>query len=760
MSAKIHKLSTHNESGKYKPLFAKLHTCLEENLKNRLTFMFNGADDTLFHLAETADSNEEQSQYFDTMRLLRLEKNHIENQFIVLIHNLLKPAIQEDENTETPFDADELSLVDQETMEEMVAISTMNSKATNLFGDLINHLEARLEFLSMKTDTTCEKTALHPKHICEAFQDALSEIELSTKTKLILYKLFDQEVSSQLEELYSNLNKILIDEGILPQIKHEHISKKAFVKTNNTYLSESPESLKEEEIISSKVALSSNNITHSPSINIPNTGSHNIVNTSANLPQAQINQVINDFIHGSAASTARSSANSSTKYYDKRDVITALSNLQNNYDQFENPNGNLDQNKFKQILISKIGSSSGGAITKQVNHVDEKTIDFVEMLFNAISEDQSISEVIINLIMRLQIPIIKVAMLDQQFFSSDNHPARLFLNLIVDASRSITSKEDELYPELENIVNEIINNFEADVVTFSTAIDQLNKHINNNDSEIDKNEKETQKKVLQEHARSIVLKEIQTHVKDKMLPKSAHPIVLKNWSTLMFHRYLRYGKDSIQWLEATNLLQLLISSVQPVKTKRELDSLKHNHMELVETLKDYLYETKQDKNLIDEAIKSLITTYSEIICSTRIESYETAIENTPDIETETINDASLPCESVMLDAAINNTGEFSNNEYDETARNKIAALPSSVKPGVWFEIYTSKDTAVRRLKLSVVIMEEAKLIFVDRHGIKILEKDAEEFSEELSLEKSKVIADHSAFDNALSKVITSLAANA
>ena len=94
----------------------------------------------------------------------------------------------------------------------------------------------------------------------------------------------------------------------------------------------------------------------------------------------------------------------------------------------------------------------------------------------------------------------------------------------------------------------------------------------------------------------------------------------------------------------------------------------------------------------------------------------------------------------------------------ESAKKKIDNLPQHVKPGTWFEIFTAEDHPVRRLKLSVIVQEDARLVFVDRLGIKVLEKDAEEFSHELATDKSRLLDDHSVFDHALSQVINSISA--
>ena len=92
------------------------------------------------------------------------------------------------------------------------------------------------------------------------------------------------------------------------------------------------------------------------------------------------------------------------------------------------------------------------------------------------------------------------------------------------------------------------------------------------------------------------------------------------------------------------------------------------------------------------------------------------------------------------------------------AKDKIENMPEHIKPGNWFEVYINETQSIRRLKLSVILTDSAKLIFVDRMGIKVAEKDAVEFSKEIKYKQSQLLADHSIFNHALSNVIMSLSA--
>ena len=259
------------------------------------------------------------------------------------------------------------------------------------------------------------------------------------------------------------------------------------------------------------------------------------------------------------------------------------------------------------------------------------------------------------------------------------------------------------------------------------------------------NEQQTKQQILQEHARQIVLTELQFHTMSTKIPKPVQPLILNHWSTLMFHRYIQFGKNSEQWNEATDLLNLMIQTLNPVNSKDEWHSLQNLYMGIVNTTKELLGETRQNKERVFMAVNNLKNTYKKILADSEYfeetdipENLHNTLDSIPGAETEK--------SPSPMDVSI------------ESARKKIDALPQHVKPGTWFEIYTGDDHPIRRLKLSVIIQEDARLVFVDRLGIKVLEKDAEVFTQELSADKSRLLDDHSVFDHALSQVINSISA--
>ena len=76
----------------------------------------------------------------------------------------------------------------------------------------------------------------------------------------------------------------------------------------------------------------------------------------------------------------------------------------------------------------------GTSLTSQMGQMDTVTLDIVAMLFDQIFGDPRIPAAMKALIGRLQIPMLKVAILDKSFFAKKAHPARHMLDTLGELS--------------------------------------------------------------------------------------------------------------------------------------------------------------------------------------------------------------------------------------------------------------------------------------------------------------------------------------
>ncbi len=478
-------------------------------------------------------------------------------------------------------------------------------------------------------------------------------------------------------------------------------------------------------------------------------GSGDFQHYTAGMPASQVGRVLGNFLGGGAmtpdtlapGTTDESSPASggffpasTPQHFGHQEIIHALSSLQN-LPQFNQPQDvRFDSEAIKQAVLAEIAKTSGGAVTKRINTIAEKTIDFIELIFDAIIDDDEISDAIKTLLLRLQIPVIKASMADQEFFIYDDHPARVLLDTIADVGIGISDHADEMYIHLDKVLSNILGEYDLTTEIFKIALENLNVIIEEQEAKSRAIEEEEQRQLLRKHARATVLKALRATTSGKTLPEGVHPLILKRWPTLMFNHYITNGKENNEWVNLVLTLRHIVDSVQPITSAE--------HLARVTAEKDELFE--QTEKHLNAASKS-----------------KKDVTNIMDVYRETIqlhlDDANFSAEEVSVaEEVISQAEPVEEAPIEEDSSEDKPTLNASVMPGMWFQVYMGDDQIARRCKLSVIILEDANLMFVNHKGELLTEKSFDEFNEELANNKSKMIMGHSAFDHAFKAVIDRL----
>ncbi len=779
----------------------KLVVDIRNNLVTRLddlmSKLLNSTQDKLFEMSDAADSNEEQTRYFDLMNQIRTLKPVIAEAFSKNIKAYLVPARNyQDKKVKKDEQEDELSLIGQDEMEGIVLVKGIGDRATSRYREQLSHLEARLAHLATKADTVFKEDALIPTNFCQAFDDALAD-DFSNINKKLLFSMFEYEVTDKLDALYDSINNRLIDAGILPQIKLHTMGQQPSPPRpkppQNTPTGEEGIAQQQGDTDDTAGGYSSgyaggaasgqgstgaaqaggNNIAgfamtappgggyrHNAQQGAGTAGGENNATQSgsqgasadsgefqhytAGMPASQVGRVLGNYIGGAPITpntTDSSSAGhgeffpeSTAQHFGHQEIIQALSNVQS-LPQFEQPDDvRFDGEAIKQAVLAEIAKKSGGAVTKRINTIAEKTIDFIELIFDAIIDDEDISDTIKALLLRLQIPIIKASMSDQEFFIYDGHPARVLLDSIGDVGVGITDHTDEMYSKLDKIVSNIVGEHDLTTETFQTALDHLNSIVEEQDTRAREKEEEEQQQLLRKHARATVLKALRATTAGKSLPEGVHPLILKRWPTLMFNHYLKNGKENDGWVSLVLTLRHIVESVQPILTAEQLAKLIAEKDKLFEQTEKYLNIASNSRKDVQSIMEVYRDTIQQHIDDANFSEEEVHVAE------ETISQAE-PAEEPPIE------------EEDDTYK---PTLPSNIMPGMWFQLHMGDEGVPRRCKLSVIIVEDANLMFVNHKGELVAEKSFEEFNEEIEDGKTKVIMGHSAFDHAFKAVINRL----
>jgi hypothetical protein len=113
------------------------------------------------------------------------------------------------------------------------------------------------------------------------------------------------------------------------------------------------------------------------------------------------------------------------------------------------------------------------AVAAQIsNPADAISVDVIGLLFDYIFRDPTIPESTRALFGRLQVPIVKAALLDRAFFADKKHPARMLLDHLAEAA--VGAANDDTYrAEFEAIarkaIDQVCADFDIDVTVFREA---------------------------------------------------------------------------------------------------------------------------------------------------------------------------------------------------------------------------------------------------------------------------------------------------
>ncbi|HET8706522.1 MAG TPA: DUF1631 family protein [Pseudomonadales bacterium] len=139
----------------------KMQAAATEALMRALTSMFENADDTLFEMADKAVSNTEQNVYFEAMREVRIKRKGMENAFKQSIdHAFRRLPNSTTETSKGALDSvsfESLSLVQNNDLEESVAMESMVAKARRDFAGPIYQLATRLDTVVLNASVNEKK---------------------------------------------------------------------------------------------------------------------------------------------------------------------------------------------------------------------------------------------------------------------------------------------------------------------------------------------------------------------------------------------------------------------------------------------------------------------------------------------------------------------------------------------------------------------------------------------------------------------------
>ncbi|HEY3459780.1 MAG TPA: DUF1631 family protein, partial [Casimicrobiaceae bacterium] len=226
------------------------------------------------------------------------------------------------------------------------------------------------------------------------------------------------------------------------------------------------------------------------------------------------------------------------------------------------------QNVLRNLQESPLG--------QRANQLEAMTIEMVAMLFDFIFETRDLPDGIKALLARLQIPVLKVAMLDGAFFAKKTHPSRLLVNALASAGLGWSpamGQDDPLYRTIERIVRRIVDGFGDNLAIFDELRAELEAFLASEERSAEENFSATADAINEGDRRdlaSVIAKsEIERRIESYPIPRFLAQFLRSKWQSALEGVYLRDGDESETWSTSVATLEDLVWSVQPKRTPED-----------------------------------------------------------------------------------------------------------------------------------------------------------------------------------------------
>lgn len=743
---------THSTGGKLPVALIQVRDKAATQLKQALQALFDNADDTLFDMADRATSNTEQNAFFEAMRDLRLKRKSIERGFLQKVFETFSTLNQYEIGKAPALDAvsfDSLSLVQNDELEETVALDSMVAKVMSRDHMAVSHLTTRLNVMvSRKLDD--KSNPLGPVSLSELFLDSCSGLGVEIKVKLIILKLFEKYVLSGLDQLYSEANAALVEAGVLPELKSAPLRRtpKRQATPRNDYDDAPDESAGE----------------------YADEGMREVFGA--------LQELLSQARGGGAVERRQAPANALP--ISTNDLMRLLSHMQQRAPM--QVGMDLDLRDQLEQLLARASAKSGKA--RVVGEVDEDVINLVSMLFEFILDDRTLPDSLKALIARLQIPMLKVAVLDKTFFSRGSHPARRLLNEIASAAmgwgEQDDAQRDSLYQKIEQVVQRLLNDFTDDPAIFSELLAEFLAFTGDERRRSELLEQRTRDaeegSARAEMARRQVEQALNERLLGRTLPEVVVRLLREAWSKVLMLTCLKHGVDSEQWHVAMATMDDLVWSVEPHEDPEARLRLLELVPGLLKALREGMASAAFDPFSTSEFFAQL-----EVLHVQAFQRFKRAV---PDLEKADPNEfdevqrtalsevgielplLELPPEEeasaatmveVVEEIVLLAPGQTRSEEDEPVLADDDEALlqVDALRVGSWVE-FQEDDEHKLRCKLAAIIKPTGKFIFVNRTGMKVLEKTRMGLAVEFRRNAVRLLDDALLFDRALESVIGNL----
>jgi hypothetical protein len=681
-------------------------------------------EDELFALAEKSKDREAQNDFLDARAQARARRPFIEaalgRHFVLQYNQRVKgaPAVPGGESHE-------LALVDETELERVLAIRDLAARLAGACEGELRALSQRLAFVLQRPELSEDANPAGPHTVAAALSEACAQIEAGPGARLARLRALEGPLARSLGGVYGDLNARLVERGILPELRH------AFRRA--------AEAVPPKRGAGGEPAAGTNSA------------------GAAGEAPADVYSVLAQMLVANAAPAPAAGATAPGLAPETQGFVQSLTRLQH-------PAGAANAAPTVNVIRDLKAAPQGAALAT----ADSLTIDIVAMLFDFVFEDRQIPVEVKAAIGRLQIPMVKVALLDRGFFSTRTHPARRLLNRLAEASIGLDPgppRGREMLERIERVVARVLDEFDTDVELFATLAGELDGLLaavaHEEEALVERASRFLGARERDEIARLAAEAQVDARLAAcDHVPEPVRVMLEDAWTRALAHVGVGEGEGSPRWNTLVGTIDELLWSLEPKGTAEDRRRLVNGLPALLATLHQGLQLAEVDSETREAFFGSLVDCHAEAvkaglkgIAAPRPkarpqDSVALREPAAPTLERARLASGDVEVEEIRLRAPRGSAPV--RNLFTRTG------IWTNVQRFSWVEFGRSDEGKPVRARLTWISPAKGVYLFTNPHGDAAVSISPEALAEQMRRGEARLIDDAPLVDRAVDSMLASL----
>ncbi len=425
----------------------------------------------LFRIAEQSSGGQAQHEALEALREVKRSRPGFQAYLMALLEQRFT-AIGEPEPAAARPGAgardSDLTLVDPNEFDETMALGDLSSRtelhASNALFELCHRYAVLIAAVPLESD----ELPSGPHVLSTVLGEAARTLGMQGDHRKLFYRLCDRRLFATAEAFYGRLNDQLKDAGILPHLR-SYLPRRAPSSAQDREEPESESGSRPTTPMAPVTDFSP------PSGAAPTTPAPEMAQLHGLLDARR--HALHQDLGGQGAGSAPGAVSSVASL---ADLESALNTLQSQPLPAPAPHAG---ERLRGDLMAQLrrASPSGAAPQLQPEHRD--AMDLMSLLFDRLLDETRSEGTAQQLMSSLQVPLVRVALADSNFFTARNHPARRLLNNVLETAnlwldRSDGSFDTALNQRLQRSVQRVATEYKGDDLgVFEREADDLDAQL-------------------------------------------------------------------------------------------------------------------------------------------------------------------------------------------------------------------------------------------------------------------------------------------